>query len=93
MPRMIVFHEVQDGETWARAWKQGSGSRHEMFSRIGATVRTFRDPGNPERTGVLLDVPDTASFEAFMASEEAATAMEEDGLKVETMRILEEFTP
>ena len=93
MPRMIVFHEVQDGQTWARAWKQGAGSRHEMFGRIGVTASTFRDPENPERTGVLVDVPDIASFEAFMASEEAATAMEEDGLKVETMRILEDFTP
>lgn len=93
MPRLIVFHEVQDGESWARAWEQGAGSRHEMFSRVGASVSTFRDPGNPERTGALVDVPDMASFETFMASDEAARAMEEDGLKIETMRILEEFTP
>lgn len=94
MPTMIVFHEVEDGERWARAWRKGTaGNRHEMFDRIGTRVRTFRDPENPRLTGALVDVEDMGRFEAFMASDEAARAMEEDGLKTDTMRILREFTP
>lgn len=93
METLIVFHEVEDGERWARAWREGAGSRNEMFERIGVAARTFRDPGNPDSTGLILNVRDLERFESFMASDEAAKAMEEDGLKQETMRILREFTP
>lgn len=93
MTTLIVFHEVQDGARWAKAWKQGTGSRHEMFGRIGVTARTFRDPENPNSAGVILQVPDMNQFQTFMSSTEAAKAMEEDGLKTNTMRILSEFTP
>ena len=31
MTTAIIFHEVQDGAVWAKAWKKGPGSRHEMF--------------------------------------------------------------
>ena len=58
MTTLIAFHEVADGAVWARAWQQGPGSRHEMFAKIGVKTRTFRDPENPNRTGVLMEVPD-----------------------------------
>jgi hypothetical protein len=90
---LMVFHEVEDGKRWAKAWQHGAGSRHEMFAKIGVAARNFRDPENPNSTGVLLEVPDMDKFQAFMESDEAKKAMEEDGLKVETMRILGEFTP
>jgi hypothetical protein len=93
MPTLIVFHEVQDGKHWAAAWQKKAGSRHEMFGRIGATCRTFRDPNNPDSTGVMVDVADLKAFEDFMKTDEAAQAMKEDGLKVETMKVLHEFTP
>lgn len=93
MATLIAFHEVEDGQRWAKAWQKGAGSRHEMFARIGVTARTFRDPENPNSTGLLLDVPDIEQFQSFMASDEAKRAMEEDGLKVDTLRILSEFTP
>jgi len=93
MATLIGFHEVEDGERWAQAWQKGPRSRHEMFGRIGVTARTFRDPENPNMTGLMLDVPDMERFRSFMASDEAARAMKEDGLKLETMRILSEFTP
>lgn len=93
MTKMIGSHEVKDGAHWARAWRKGSGSRHEMFAKIGVTVRTFKDPNNPNLTGFIMDVPDMEQFQTFMASDEAKKAMTEDGLKVETMRILVEFTP
>ena len=63
-----------------------------MFEKIGVKVRTFRDPKNPNLTGALLEVPDMKAFEELLASEEGQKAIAEDGLKVETMRVLEEFT-
>lgn len=93
MTIVIVFHEVEDGAAWADAWKTKPGSRHEMFGRLGIKCRNFRDPGNPNMTGVMAEIPDMAKFEEFMQSEEGRNAMREDGLKVETMRILVEFNP
>lgn len=93
MPTIIVFHEVEDGARWANAWKEGEGSRHEMFDRIGVRTRTFRDPDDPNSTGVVAEVSDLDKFYEFMGTDEVKRAMEEDGLKVDTMRILHEFTP
>lgn len=94
MTTLIVFHEVVDGQIWVNAWKkENSGSRHKMFAQINVTARTFQDPDNPNSTGLILNVPDMDQFQLFMESEEAKKAMEEDGLKVETLRILNEFTP
>ena len=83
MTILIAFHEVEDGEVWAKAWQSGAGSRHELFAKIGVTARTFRDPDNPNSTGLILDVPDMEQFQSFMASDEAKKAMEEwiTGLK------------
>lgn len=92
MPTIIVFHETEDGDHWANAWKEGAGSRHEMFADI-AKFRTFRDPNNPDSTGLIAEVSDMEAFEELLASDEGKKAMEEDGLKVETMRVLTEFTP
>lgn len=93
MPTAIIFHEVEDGTVWAGAWKKGPGSRHEMFGKLGITCRTFIDPDNPDVTGVMADIPDMAKFHELLQSDEGQKAMREDGLKVESMRMLVEFTP
>ena len=93
MTTAIIFHEVEDGAVWAKAWKQGPGSRHEMFGKLGIRCRSFRDPQNPNATGVMAEIPDMAAFQALLKSAEGQQAMTEDGLKVETMRMLVEFTP
>lgn len=93
MSTVIVYHEVADGDIWAKAWKKGSGSRHEFFSKYGVTARNFRDPENKHYTGVLLEVDNMSEFIAALESEEGKIAMAEDGLKLETMRMLTEFTP
>ena len=51
MTTLIAYHEVQDGQHWANAFKPGSGSRHETFASIGVTARTFRDPETPTTVG------------------------------------------
>ena len=93
MPTIIVFHEVEDGEIWAKAWRKGAGSRHEMFDKIGIKCRTFRDPNDHNSTGVMAEVPDMKKFEELLASDEGQKAMAEDGVKVESLRMLVEFTP
>jgi hypothetical protein len=93
MTTLIAFHEVKDGNVWANAWKKGPGSRHEQFAKFGVKARNFRDPNNHNNTGVLMDVEDVDGFMAFLNSDEGKQAMTEDGLKVETMRVLAEFTP
>jgi hypothetical protein len=42
---------------------------------------------------VLAEIPDTAKFQELVQSDDGKRAMREDGLKVETMRMLVEFTP
>ncbi|MFN2323878.1 MAG: hypothetical protein ABR510_13090 [Trueperaceae bacterium] len=64
-----------------------------MFGKIGATFRSFRDPNDPNATGLMAEIPDMAAFQELLQSEEGQTAMREDGLKVDTMRMLVEFTP
>jgi len=93
METLIAFHEVENGDHWAKAWHGGAGSRQEMFGQIGVTTRIFRDPEHPNVTGVLLEVPDMDRFQLLMASDEGAQAMKEDRLKVDTMRVLSEITP
>ena len=68
------------------------GAKHPVcFARI--KCRNFRDPDNPNATGVLAEIPDTAKFQELVQSDDGKRAMREDGLKVETMRMLVEFTP
>ncbi len=93
MPTVIAYHDVKDGDHWAKAWKKSPGSRHEMFAKIGVKARTFRDEQHPNSTGLILDIPDMQKFKTFMASEEAKQAMEADGLDVKSLRILKEFSP
>lgn len=93
MPTAIIFHEVRDPAVWANAWKKGSKSRHEMFATLGIKCRTFRDPKNPNATGLIADIPDLAKFQEFLQTEAGQKAMRDDGLKPETMRMLVEFEP
>mgnify|MGYP001025853336 FL=1 len=92
MTTAIIFHKVQDGAVWAKAWKKGPGSRHEMFGKLGIKCRTFRDPNNPNATGLMAEIPDMAKYQELLQSDVGQKAMREDGLKVETIRMLVEFT-
>lgn len=93
MTTAIVVHEVEKGDVWAKAWHKGPGSRHEMFGKLGIKARNFKDPNNPNLTGLLLEVPDVEKFKAFLDTDEGRKAMREDGLQVGSMRMLTEFTP
>ena len=93
MATVVASFEVEDGERWARAWKKGTpGNRHGQFAQL-LTARTFRDPENPNSVGVIIETADAEEWRASLASDEAKKAMAEDGLKLDTMRVLFEFTP
>jgi hypothetical protein len=64
-----------------------------MFGKLGIKCRNFRDPGNPDSTGIMAEIPDMAKFHELLQSDEGQGAMRGDGLKVETMRMLVESTP
>jgi len=93
MTTIMIFHEVKDGKVWSKAWKKGPGSRHELFAEYGVKARTFEDPQNPNYKGILAEVQDMKKFQSILESDEGKKAMAEDGLKLETIRILNEFTP
>ena len=86
MPTVIAYHEIDDRDRWL-----ASPKRDEFFGPLGVTnIRTFLDPANPNRAGLLADVPDMAAFEAAMQTQEAADAMAHDGVRPETLIVLVE---
>ena len=86
MPSVIAYHDVKDLDHWL-----ASPRREEFFGPLGITnIRTFADPQNPSRAGILLDVPDMDALMAALESEEAAAAMEHDGVQPETLVMLVE---
>ena len=86
MATLLVFHEVDDVDHWA-----ASPKREELFGPMGISVRTFKDPGNPNRVGLIFDgVDDLETFEQGLQSDDAAEAMKYDGVRPETIVTLVE---
>ena len=86
MPTVIGYHDVKDTDHWL-----ASPKREELMGPLGVTnIRTFVDPNNRTRVGVLMDVSDMDALMAAMETPEAAEAMAHDGVLPETMIILVE---
>jgi hypothetical protein len=84
MPTVIGYHEVEDRDHWL-----ASPKRQEFFGPLGVTnIRTFVDPENPRRVGLLMDVADMDAVMAAMETEAAREAMAHDGVVPETLVIL-----
>jgi hypothetical protein len=84
MPTIVAHHDVKDTAHWL-----ASSRREEVFTPIGVTnIRTFTDPRNPKHVALVADVADMAALEAFMQSDEAAAAMDHDGVLPETLVFL-----
>jgi hypothetical protein len=81
----VIFHEVDDVEHWLN-----SPRREEVFGPMGITVRTFRDPQGSNRVGLIAEIPDMAAFQSFMQTDEAAATMKHDGVRPETLLVLDE---
>ena len=86
MPTVFAYHDVKDQDHWLAA-----KTREEFFGPLGVTnIRTFVDPENPTRVGILMDVPDMDAVGAALETEGAAEAMAFDGVLPETLVILVE---
>ena len=86
MPTIFGYHDVKDKDHWL-----ASPKREEFFGPLGVTnIRTFVDPENPTRVGVLMDVPDMDALAAAMETPGAAEAMAHDGVVPESLVILVE---
>jgi hypothetical protein len=86
MPTVFGYHDVKDTDHWL-----ASPKREEFFGPLGVTsIRTFVDPQNPVRVGVLMDVADMDAVTAAMETAAAAEAMADDGVIPETLVMLVE---
>lgn len=86
MPTVIAYHDVKDRDHWL-----ASPKREEFLGSLGVTgIRTFVDPENPTRVGLVMDVPDMNAVMTAMEGQAAADAMAHDGVLPETMVILVE---
>jgi hypothetical protein len=82
----MAYHDVKDKDHWL-----ASPKREEFFGPLGVTnIRTFVDPENPTRVGLVMDVPDMDAVMRAMETEAAAYAMAYDGVLPETLVILAE---
>lgn len=80
METLLVFHEVDDVDRWL-----ASPKREEFFGPMGITVRTFRDPNGSNRVGLIVEVPDIATWQQSLETEAAADAMKYDGVRPDTI--------
>ena len=88
MPAVIAYHDVKDKDHWL-----SSDTREEFFGPLGVTnIRTFVDPTNPTRVGILMDVPDLDAVAAALQTPAGAEAEARDGVVSETIVILVEET-
>jgi hypothetical protein len=84
MPTVFGYHDVKDTQHWL-----ASPKREEFFTPLGVTnIRTFVDPQNPTRVGVLMDVADMDAVMAALQTENGAATMEYDGVIAETLVLL-----
>jgi hypothetical protein len=80
MPKLIATHEVDNVAHWL-----ASPKRAEVFASVAKDIRTYVDPGNPNRVGLTMDVDDMNAFEAVIKSEAGAAAMKYDGVRPATL--------
>jgi hypothetical protein len=86
LPTVFAHHDVTDKDVWL-----ASSTREEFFGPLGVTnIRTFVDPTNPARVGVLMDVPDLDALAAALQTPEAAEAEARDGVVAESLVVLVE---
>jgi hypothetical protein len=86
MPTVMAYHDVNDKDHWL-----ASPRREQFFGPLGVTnIRTFVDPENPRRVGLVMDIADLEAVMAAMETEAARDAMAYDGVLPETLVFLVE---
>jgi hypothetical protein len=85
MRTIMIFHEVDDVDHWL-----ASPKRREIFGPLGITARTFVDPEQSNRVGLIVEVPSMEAFREAMGSPGVADGMKYDGVRPETLQVLTE---
>ncbi|HVN10542.1 MAG TPA: hypothetical protein VMT69_00480 [Kineosporiaceae bacterium] len=85
MPALLIVHDIDDVDHWLKSPK-----RQELMGPRGFTVRTFVDPSDSSRVGLVVEGASLEDFQELLRSEEAPAAMKYDGVRAETIRVLEE---
>jgi hypothetical protein len=86
MPTVMAYHDVKDRDHWL-----ASPKREEFFGPVGVSnIRTFVDPENASRVGLIMDVADMDAMMAAMQTDAAGEAMAHDGVLPETLVMLVE---
>jgi hypothetical protein len=86
LPTIIAHHDVEDADRWL-----ASPQREEFFGALGITnIRTFTNPLNPTQVALMLEVPDLDAVVAGLGTEQAAAAMQHDGIHLDTLVLLVE---
>ncbi len=85
MPALLIVHDIDDVDRWL-----SSPKREELMRPHGFTVRTFIDPTDSNRVGLLVEGATPEAFEELMRSVEASDAVKHDGVHADTIRVLEE---
>ncbi len=84
MAMYIVVHEVDDVGHWLHSPK-----RQEIIGAMGITGQLFTDTTKSNRVGLILDIPDMEAFQQILQSQAGADAMKFDGVRPETLVLLE----
>ena len=58
-----------------------------MFGPLGFTMRTFVDPTDPRRVGLIIEGPGPDTLREFLTTDAAADAMKEDGVRPDTLSL------
>jgi hypothetical protein len=86
MVTAMILDDVDDVDRWLT-----SPRRMEFFGALGMTARTFVvDREKSNTVGLIAGVPSMAAFQEPMASAAAADAMKFDGVRSETIVVLNE---
>jgi hypothetical protein len=85
MTTLVIVHEVDDVEHW-----RTSTRREEYFGPLGITARTFVDPDDASRVGLIVDCPSLEVFQEALQGHGAEDAMKFDGVRPETIQMLVE---
>ena len=91
MPTVFGYHDVRDTNHWL-----ASPKREEVFVPMGVTnIRTFVNPEDRTKVGVMMDVPDVGLLWRAIESPspEMIDAMQYDTVLPETIRFLVEERP
>jgi hypothetical protein len=83
MRTIMIFCEVDDVDCWLI-----SPRRREIFGPLGMAARTFVDPDQSNRVGMIVEAPSMELFQEAIGSPDAVAAMKNDGVRPDSLQVL-----